>query len=80
MTLHIPFDNSYARLPENFYTRQNPAPVKGPHLVAFNSALAANLGITAGEPDEMAHPRSPVPTALTGAIARPAYRNLKRPS
>ncbi|MEO1379510.1 MAG: hypothetical protein AAFU69_04040, partial [Pseudomonadota bacterium] len=54
MTLHIPFDNSYARLPENFYTRQNPAPVKGPHLVAFNSALAANLGITAGEPDEMA--------------------------
>ncbi|MEO0569022.1 MAG: YdiU family protein [Pseudomonadota bacterium] len=54
MTLHIPFDNSYARLPENFYTRQNPAPVQGPHLVAFNSALAANLGITAGEPDEMA--------------------------
>ncbi|WP_058246678.1 protein adenylyltransferase SelO [Tropicibacter naphthalenivorans] len=50
MTLNIPFDNSYARLPAGFYTRQDPAPVKAPSLIAWNAALAAELGIT-GTPD-----------------------------
>ncbi|MEM8773379.1 MAG: YdiU family protein [Pseudomonadota bacterium] len=54
MSLHIPFDNSYARLPEHFFTRQNPTPVKVPHLIAFNTELAKELGITEGDPDEMA--------------------------
>ncbi len=54
MTVSIPFDNSYARLPAQFYTRMNPAPVKTPQMLRFNDALAAELGITPGDPDEMA--------------------------
>jgi uncharacterized protein YdiU (UPF0061 family) len=54
MTLHIPFDNSYAALPPRFYTRQVAQPVKAPHLLAFNHALGADLGITPGDPAEMA--------------------------
>mgnify|MGYP000395025962 CR=1 FL=1 len=41
MTLHIAFDNSYARLPDALYTRVAPTPVKAPHLLAYNDALAA---------------------------------------
>ncbi|MDX5401865.1 MAG: YdiU family protein [Rhodobacterales bacterium] len=54
MTLHIPFDNSYATLPPRFYTRQVAQPVKAPRLIAFNAALAESLGITPGDPAEMA--------------------------
>jgi serine/tyrosine/threonine adenylyltransferase len=54
MTLHIPFDNSYARLPPRFFTRQVAQPVTGPRLIAFNAPLAAELGITPGTPEEMA--------------------------
>ncbi|MDD9706060.1 YdiU family protein [Seohaeicola sp. SP36] len=54
MTLHIPFDNSYAALPPRFYTRQVAQPVTAPRLLVFNHALAADLGITPGDPDEMA--------------------------
>jgi uncharacterized protein YdiU (UPF0061 family) len=46
MTLHIPFDNSYAALPPHFYTRQVAQPVRAPRLLAFNQALAEDLGIT----------------------------------
>ena len=45
MTLHIPFDNSYATLPETFYARVNPEPVKAPSLIAINEELARDLGI-----------------------------------
>lgn len=41
------FDNSYARLPEIFFTRQNPAPVRSPELIVLNEALAASLGLDA---------------------------------
>ncbi|HKK86233.1 MAG TPA: YdiU family protein [Roseovarius sp.] len=54
MTLHIPFDNSYARLPAGFYTRLTPVPVRSPELVAFNDGLAEKLGMTPGAPDDMA--------------------------
>lgn len=54
MTLHIPFDNSYARLPGAFYARQAPTPVSAPALLAFNTDLARLLGIAPGEVDEMA--------------------------
>ncbi|MFA3917965.1 protein adenylyltransferase SelO [Ruegeria hyattellae] len=54
MTFAIPFDNSYARLPEAFYTRQDPQPVAAPHLLAFNEDLARLMGITPGEVTEMA--------------------------
>ena len=39
------FDNSYARLPEAFYVRQNPLPVPAPELVVFNVPLAHVLGL-----------------------------------
>ncbi len=41
----IRFDNSYARLPERFYTRQAPAPVKKPELIIVNKALSDHLDI-----------------------------------
>ena len=41
----LPFDNSYARLPELFYTRQLPEPVSSPGLIRVNHALASHLGI-----------------------------------
>jgi uncharacterized protein YdiU (UPF0061 family) len=53
MSLHIPFDNSFARLPADFYARQAPQPVKAPRLVAFNDNLAQVLGIRPGEAEEL---------------------------
>lgn len=41
------FDNSYARLPEFFYTRLSPTSVKSPKLVVFNDSLAESLGLDA---------------------------------
>lgn len=41
----ISFDNTYVKLPEAFYSRQNPTPVKAPGLISANHALASELGI-----------------------------------
>jgi serine/tyrosine/threonine adenylyltransferase len=41
----IPFDNSYARLPDAFYQRLNPAGASEPQLVRVNDALARQLRI-----------------------------------
>lgn len=49
----IPFDNSYARLPDLFYTRQAPTPVRVPGPIAVNRPLAEYLGI---DPDWLASP------------------------
>lgn len=54
MTLHIPFDNSYAALPEAFYARLAPTPVKSPHMIAWNDALASDLGISGPSADVFA--------------------------
>ncbi|MEM1110516.1 MAG: YdiU family protein [Pseudomonadota bacterium] len=43
----IAFDNSYARLPSQFYSRLNPTPVAQPGPIRVNPALAAELGIDA---------------------------------
>lgn len=43
----IAFDNSYARLPQNFFARVEPTPVAGPRLVKFNRALAVEMGLDA---------------------------------
>jgi uncharacterized protein YdiU (UPF0061 family) len=43
----IQFDNSYARLPERFYTRQQPEPVRAPGPIRVNRGLAKLLGIDA---------------------------------
>lgn len=39
------FDNSYARLPELFFRKQNPTPARRPAPVVFNHQLAAQLGL-----------------------------------
>lgn len=52
--MHIPFDNSYATLPPRFYTRQVAQPVSAPRLLAFNHALAQDLGITSADPADLA--------------------------
>lgn len=41
------FDNSYASLPEVFFSRLNPTPVAVPKMVVFNDELAADLGLNA---------------------------------
>lgn len=41
------FDNSYARLPERFFARLKPAPVRAPSLVKLNERLATELGLDA---------------------------------
>lgn len=43
--IQIPFSNSYSTLPPRFYARLLPTPVRKPRLIAFNHALAAELGI-----------------------------------
>ena len=43
MTVHFPFDNSYAALPANFFARVAPTPVDAPRLIKLNTALAEQL-------------------------------------
>ncbi len=45
MTLHFPFDNSYARLPGRFFARLDPTPVAQPRLIRVNQDLARRLGL-----------------------------------
>jgi len=45
MTLQFPFENSYARLPERFYARVEPTPVRAPRLIRLNCELARDLGL-----------------------------------
>ena len=39
------FDNSYARLPDRFYTRTPPVAVSAPRMLKFNRKLAEDLGV-----------------------------------
>ncbi len=48
------FIDSYARLPEHFYTRVDPTRVANPTLIAFNSALASELGLDVRGLDQQA--------------------------
>ncbi len=43
--MQIHFDNSYATLPNGFFTAQTPSAVSAPKLLAFNTALADELNI-----------------------------------
>ncbi len=47
MSFDLPFDNSYGRLPERFYTKMAPTPVSAPGLIALNAGLAERLGVSA---------------------------------
>jgi uncharacterized protein YdiU (UPF0061 family) len=50
----FPFDNSYARLPERFFARLPPTPVRKPALIRLNESLALELGL---DPEQLASPR-----------------------
>lgn len=43
--MNIPFDNTYAQLPERFFAKQEPARVPAPQLIRLNRELAAKLSI-----------------------------------
>lgn len=45
MALRIPFDNTYARLPEAFHRSTPPTPVAAPRLIALNRPLGDELGL-----------------------------------
>jgi len=45
MTLAFAFDNTYARLPDEFFARLPPTPVARPGLIRVNRALARDLGL-----------------------------------
>ena len=51
MIAELPFNNSYARLPERFFTHTPPTAVKAPRLIRLNRALASHLGL---DPDWLA--------------------------
>jgi uncharacterized protein YdiU (UPF0061 family) len=53
MTLHFPFENTYARLPDRFYARVAPTPVQAPRLIRLNTQLALDLGL---DPNWLAGP------------------------
>jgi serine/tyrosine/threonine adenylyltransferase len=40
------FDNSYTKLPNTFFTKQMPTPVRSPKLVILNGSLAESLGLS----------------------------------
>jgi uncharacterized protein YdiU (UPF0061 family) len=45
MTVHFPFQNTYAALPANFFARVAPTPVASPRLIKLNRRLAVHLGL-----------------------------------
>lgn len=45
----LPFDNTYARLPDAFYQRIEPTPVPDPYLVAFNPDAARMIDLDPAE-------------------------------
>ncbi|WP_299827060.1 YdiU family protein [uncultured Roseobacter sp.] len=54
MSFSVPFDNSYAALPDAFYARLDPTPVKAPTLIAYNDALAKMLRLPEASESELA--------------------------
>jgi uncharacterized protein YdiU (UPF0061 family) len=52
--VRFPFQNTYARLPEVFYSRVNPTPVAAPRLIKLNVDLAQDLGL---DPAQLASPQ-----------------------
>jgi len=53
MTVHFPFQNTYAALPDNFFARVAPTPVDSPRLIKLNRPLAVHLGL---DPDRLSSP------------------------
>ncbi len=59
----IPFENSFARLPDRFYARLSPEPVSAPSLIKVNHTLALRLGL-----DPIALERPGMVAALSGNV------------
>jgi serine/tyrosine/threonine adenylyltransferase len=53
MTVHFPFQNTYAALPDGFFARVAPTPVAAPRLIKLNRPLAVRLGL---DPDLLETP------------------------
>src|SRR5438309_9935781 len=53
MTVHFPFEHTYAALPANFFARVAPTPVVSPRLIKLNRPLAVHLGL---DPDRLDSP------------------------
>ena len=53
MTVHFPFQNTYAALPDGFFARVAPTPVASPRLIKLNRPLAMHLGL---DPDRLSSP------------------------
>jgi serine/tyrosine/threonine adenylyltransferase len=53
MTVHFPFQNTYAALPANFFARVAPTPVDSPRLIKLNRPLARHLEL---DPDLLDSP------------------------
>ncbi len=53
MTVHFPFQNTYAALPAGFFARVAPTPVTSPRLIKLNQPLAIHLGL---DPDRLSSP------------------------
>ena len=53
MTVHFPFQNTYAALPAGFFARVAPTPVAAPRLIKLNRPLAIHLGL---DPDRLSSP------------------------
>ncbi len=69
----IPFDNSYARLPDAFFSPVDPTPVEAPRLIKFNRPLAEELGLDADALERRGAAyfsgNAPLPGALPLAMA-----------
>ena len=70
MSIRIPFDNSYARLPERFYLRQSPRPAAMPELMLLNLALCDELGLDAAALRGPERYRNSMPMKCVRAIQR----------
>lgn len=51
--MHLPFEHTYAQLPDHFFAQVHPTPVARPSLLALNTELAARLGL---DPAALASP------------------------
>ncbi len=52
--MQIPFENTYARLPERFFVRQEPDGFAHPEMIQWNASLAEELGIKLEESNALA--------------------------
>ena len=81
MTVHFPFQNTYAALPANFFARVAPTPVASPRLIKLNRPLAVQLGLDPGA--EKAKVRNTAAPLTLGKVAGrylDAKRDVLRPS